>query len=205
LCKSTFEVWKSPYELCDIVTHACSLRRNSFFLTWWLNLKKIWNSRFNNFKTNLWVNLWLNGNTILKSRPFGKLKKKFKLILKKFQWLVLGEGVYSGYLFFLLLISWGCLTSPAFFFGNKPIWLVHHKKNVETMGPPQNRRLYWKNFWLPLWPSYIGEKGRTLGKTYGIKARCYWEHPWGTQWEMHYKLGVLIIGNHGEVAIGWRL
>jgi hypothetical protein len=20
-------------------------------------------------------------------------------------------------------------------------------------------------------------------KTYGIKARCYWEHPWGTRWE----------------------
>jgi len=36
---------------------------------------------------------------------------------------------------------------------------------------------------LPLWPTYIGEKGRTLGKTYGIKARCDWEHPWGTHWE----------------------
>jgi hypothetical protein len=23
--------------------------------------------------------------------------------------------------------------------------------------------------------NYIGEKGRTLGKTYGIKARYYWE------------------------------
>jgi hypothetical protein len=22
-----------------------------------------------------------------------------------------------------------------------------------------------------------------LGKTYEIKARCYWEHPWGTHWE----------------------
>jgi hypothetical protein len=29
---------------------------------------------------------------------------------------------------------------------------------------------------------YVGEKGRTLGKTYGIKTRCYWEHPWGTHW-----------------------
>jgi hypothetical protein len=28
------------------------------------------------------------------------------------------------------------------------------------------------------------KKGRTLGKTYGIKARCYWEHIWGTQWEL---------------------
>jgi len=26
-----------------------------------------------------------------------------------------------------------------------------------------------------LWLNYIGEKGRTLGKTYGIKARYYWE------------------------------
>jgi hypothetical protein len=36
---------------------------------------------------------------------------------------------------------------------------------------------------------YIGEKGRTLGKTYGIKARCYWEprehveNLKGTYWE----------------------
>jgi hypothetical protein len=32
--------------------------------------------------------------------------------------------------------------------------------------------------------SYIGEKGgRTLGKTYGIKARRFWEHPCATHWE----------------------
>jgi hypothetical protein len=36
---------------------------------------------------------------------------------------------------------------------------------------------------IPLWPTYIDEKGRTLGKTYGFKARCYWKHPWGTHWE----------------------
>jgi len=35
----------------------------------------------------------------------------------------------------------------------------------------------------PLWSTSISEKGRTLGKTYWIKARCYWEHPWGTHWE----------------------
>jgi len=35
----------------------------------------------------------------------------------------------------------------------------------------------------PLWPTDICEKGRTLSKTYGIKARCDWEHPWGTHWE----------------------
>jgi hypothetical protein len=32
--------------------------------------------------------------------------------------------------------------------------------------------------------SAMGEKGRTLGKTYGIKVRCYWEHLWGTHWEL---------------------
>jgi len=47
----------------------------------------------------------------------------------------------------------------------------------------QNRRFYGKMECLTLWPTYIGEKGRTLGKTYGIKARCYWEHPWGTHGE----------------------
>jgi hypothetical protein len=41
---------------------------------------------------------------------------------------------------------------------------------------------------LPLWPTYIGEKGRTLGKTYGIKARCYWEQSLGTHWELEEKM-----------------
>jgi len=39
---------------------------------------------------------------------------------------------------------------------------------------------------LSLRPIYIGEKGRTLGKTYGIQVRCYWEHignPMGTKKE----------------------
>jgi hypothetical protein len=60
------------------------------------------------------------------------------------------------------------------------------------MEAPQTRRLYGKMEYLPLWPTYIGEKGRTLGITYGIKARCYWEHignlwntlgTYGTYWE----------------------
>jgi hypothetical protein len=53
------------------------------------------------------------------------------------------------------------------------------KKRVETMEAPQNRNFYSTIECLALWPRYIGEKGRTLGKTYGIKARCYWEHPVG--------------------------
>jgi hypothetical protein len=58
------------------------------------------------------------------------------------------------------------------------------KKKVQTMEPPQNRRFYGKIEFLPIWPTYLGEKGRTLGKTYGIKVRCYWEHHWGTYWEL---------------------
>ncbi len=46
------------------------------------------------------------------------------------------------------------------------------------MEAPQNRRFYEKMECLPLWPRYIGDNWRTLGKTYGIKARFYWEHPW---------------------------
>jgi hypothetical protein len=62
---------------------------------------------------------------------------------------------------------------------------------------PQNRRFYGKMEFLSLWPTYIGEKGRTLGKTNGIKARCYWEHPWGTHWEPREDIGNLM-GTHWE-------
>jgi hypothetical protein len=48
---------------------------------------------------------------------------------------------------------------------------------------------------LSLWPTYIGEKGRTLDKTYGIKARRYWEHPWRTHRE---HIGNLM-GTHWEL------
>jgi hypothetical protein len=49
-----------------------------------------------------------------------------------------------------------------------------------------------------LWPTYIGEKGRTLGKTYGIEVRCYWEHLWRTHWEfMEHVENVM--GTHWEL------
>jgi hypothetical protein len=66
------------------------------------------------------------------------------------------------------------------------------------MEAPQSRRFYEKMEFLPLWPTYIGEKGRTLGKTYGIKARCYWEHPWETHWEPKEHIRNLI-GTHREL------
>jgi hypothetical protein len=43
----------------------------------------------------------------------------------------------------------------------------------------------------PLWPNYMGEKGRTLGKTYGIKVRCYGEkigNLMRTHWELEWNI-----------------
>jgi hypothetical protein len=69
------------------------------------------------------------------------------------------------------------------------------------METPQNKRLYGKIECLPLWPTYLGEKGRTLGKTYGIKVRHYWEHPLGntlgTYWESDGDpMSVLLLGRN---------
>jgi hypothetical protein len=74
-------------------------------------------------------------------------------------------------------------------------WPVAQK--IETMEAPQNRRFYGKIECLSLWRTYIVEKGRTLNKTYGIKARCYWEPPWGTYWKLmgtHWELEGNILG-----------
>jgi hypothetical protein len=66
------------------------------------------------------------------------------------------------------------------------------------MEAPKNRRFIGKIECLPLWPTYIDEKGRTLDKTYGIEARCYWEHPRGTHWEPREHIRNLI-GTHWEL------
>jgi hypothetical protein len=55
------------------------------------------------------------------------------------------------------------------------------KKIVETMEVSQNRRFYGKIGCLPLRPTYIGEKGRTLGKTYGIKSKVLLGTPLGNR------------------------
>jgi hypothetical protein len=70
-----------------------------------------------------------------------------------------------------------------FFFSTTSQVIGPLQKKDETMEAPQNRRFYGKMEYLHIWPTYIDEKGRTLGQTYGIKVRCYWEHPWGTHWE----------------------
>jgi hypothetical protein len=49
------------------------------------------------------------------------------------------------------------------------------------MEAPQNRNSMERWSASPFDPA---EKGRTSGKTYGIKSRCYWKHPWGTHWEL---------------------
>ncbi len=75
------------------------------------------------------------------------------------------------------------------------------KKELKLWMLPQSRRFYGKMERFSLWPTYIGEKGRAFGKTYGIEARCYWEVPWGTHWEPDgNKLGTLRehVGNKGK-------
>ncbi len=67
-------------------------------------------------------------------------------------------------------------------------WPITQKKTMEA---PQNRRFYGKIECLPLWSTYRGEKGRTLGKTHGIKERCYCERPWETHWEPKEHIGNL--------------
>jgi len=61
-----------------------------------------------------------------------------------------------------------------FFFGGAMSqfdWPITKKNNVETMETPQNSRFYAKMECLALWSTYIGEKGRTLLKTYGIEHK----------------------------------
>ncbi len=95
-----------------------------------------------------------------------------------------------GYLICFILICWGCLTSPTFFFAMSQFdWPIAKKKKVETMDALQNKRFYGKLECLPRWPTYKGKKGRTLGKTCGIKVRCYWEHPWETHWKPKEHIG----------------
>jgi hypothetical protein len=127
-----------------------------------------------------------------------KLDLNFEKIRFQFQ---LGEGLRHGarsiescsssacfwfillFLFSDFALPTGCLPSSTFYFSTEPFWLAHHKEKTKTktLKAPQNRKFYGKMECLPLWPTYIGEK--TLGKTYGIKVRWYWEHPWGTHWE----------------------
>jgi hypothetical protein len=53
------------------------------------------------------------------------------------------------------------------------------KKNKNYEGS-QKLKFLWIDGVPPPLAHDICEKGRTLSKTYGIKARCDWEHPWGT-------------------------
>jgi len=75
----------------------------------------------------------------------------------------------------LLFLQWTNLK-------NEPI---AKEKILGIKGPSRSGWFHGKIKCLTLWPRYIGEKGRTLGKTYGIKARFYSEHPWETHWEAY--------------------
>ncbi len=146
-----------------------------------------------------------------------KLDLNFETIWFQFQ---LGEGLRHGarsiescsssacfwfillFLFSNFALPRGCLPSSTFYFSNEPFWLAHdtEKTKTKTLKAPQNRKFYGNMECLPLWPTYIGEK--TLGKTYGIKVRWYWEQPWWTHWEHDgNSLGTSreLVGNNGKM------
>jgi hypothetical protein len=86
--------------------------------------------------------------------------------------------------FYTSLTRTGLPHKPNFFFSSdEPIWLAHHQKKLKLRRLPKIEESMERWSASPFWPNYIGEKGRTLGKTYEITARCYWEHHWGTHWE----------------------
>ncbi len=72
-------------------------------------------------------------------------------------------------LFCFILISWGCTTSLTFYFCNEPIWLAHCKKKFKLWRLPKIKDSMERWSASPFWPSYIGEKGRNLGKHMGLK------------------------------------
>jgi hypothetical protein len=86
-------------------------------------------------------------------------------------------------------------TNTTFFFCNEPIWLAHSKKKLKLWRLAHYRKFYGKMECLPLWPTYIGVKGRTLRQ---IIMRCYSEHPWGTHWKLREHIENLL-GTHWEV------
>jgi hypothetical protein len=91
------------------------------------------------------------------------LRRGGVLILFHINWL--GAPHKSNFFFFFPL-------SP-FIFAMSQFDLPITKKSLNYGGSPQNRRFYGKMKCLPLWPSYIGEKGRNFGqKTYGIKSEA---------------------------------
>ncbi len=86
----------------------------------------------------------------------------------------------------VLLISWGCLTSPTFFFGvaiSQFDWPIE-TKSWNYGGSPKTEVSLERWSASPFGPPIYVRRGRTLGTAYWIKARCYWEHPLGTHWEL---------------------
>jgi hypothetical protein len=68
------------------------------------------------------------------------------------------------------------IHKPNFFFAMSPFDWPDYKKKLKLWRLPHYRKFYGKMECRPLWPNYIGVKGKTLGKTYGIITRCYSEN-----------------------------
>jgi hypothetical protein len=60
--------------------------------------------------------------------------------------------------------------------------------------PPKKKKQKEKWSASSFWPTYIGEKGRTLGKTYGIKARLLLGTPLGHTLGIHWELDGNMLG-----------
>jgi hypothetical protein len=90
------------------------------------------------------------------------------------------------------LIGWGCLTSPTFiYFCNEPIWLAHCNFFLKLL-----RLLKIKDYMKRWSASPISEKGRTLGKTYEIKAVLGGYHKY-LRASPGYHLGILVWSPQG--------
>jgi hypothetical protein len=67
-----------------------------------------------------------------------------------------------------MFIKW-VASQFVFFFGNESCWLTHNNSKIVKLGGSPKEQFLCEDKVSPLWLIYIGEKGRTLGKGYGIK------------------------------------
>jgi hypothetical protein len=69
-----------------------------------------------------------------------------------------------------------------FYFSNGPFWLAHYQEREKKPRRFLKITILCKDGVLPIWLTYIDEKGRTLGKVYGIKwganRNAFGKHIW---------------------------
>ncbi len=76
----------------------------------------------------------------------------------------------------LLLIRWGdSKFKIAFFFCNKPIWLVHYSRKMKPWRLPKIEGPILMYRVPSLWPTYIGERRTTFAKAIWDKSEVLWK------------------------------